>query len=145
MSGAQYAMPAMPAGAEEGILKGLYRLRGEGGQAHLCASGSILLEALRAREILREEYGVEAAVWSATSFQQLQRDGAAVARWNLRHPEKKAKKCWVEQCFAGEEGSVVVASDYAKALPDAVGRYFPRAPVVRRTASRLLIRARKVH
>ena len=125
-----YAMPAMPAGAEDGILQGLYRLRGEGGQAHLCASGSILLEALRAREILREEYGVKVTVWSATSFQQLQRDGAAVARWNLRHPEKKAKQCWVEQCFAAEEGPVVVASDYVKALPDAVGQYFPRAPVV---------------
>ena len=125
-----YAMPPMQAGAEEGILKGLYKLCGEGGQAHLCASGSILLEALRAREILREEYGVEATVWSATSFQQLQRDGAAVVRWNLRHSDKKPKRCWVEQCFSGETGPVVVASDYVKALPDAAVGYFPRAPVV---------------
>jgi pyruvate dehydrogenase E1 component len=124
-----YAMPAMPDGAEEGILRGLYRLRGEGGQVHLCASGSIVLEALKAREIL-QEYDIEADVWSATSWQQLQRDGADVERWNLRHSQEISRLSWVEQCFAGAEGAFVVASDYVKALPDAVARYFPRRPVV---------------
>ena len=124
-----YAMPAMPDGAEEGILRGLYRLRGEGGQVHLCASGSIVLEALKAREIL-QDYDIEADVWSATSWQQLQRDGADVERWNLRHSQEISRLSWVEQCFAGAEGAFVVASDYVKALPDAVARYFPRRPVV---------------
>ena len=125
-----YVMPSMPEGAEEGILRGLYRLRGAGGQVHLCASGSILLEALRAREILREKYDIEADVWSATSWQQLQRDGAEVERWNLRHPQEETRKGWVQQCFVEAEGAFVLASDYVKALPDAVARYFPRNPVV---------------
>ena len=124
-----YAMPAMPEGAEQGILRGLYRLRGSGGQVHLCASGSILIEALRAREML-QDYGIEADVWSATSWQQLQRDGAEVERWNLRHPQEVPQRSWVEQSFAGVTGAFVVASDYVKALPDTVARYFPRAPVV---------------
>ena len=125
-----YVMPSMPEGAEEGILRGLYRLRGTGGQVHLCASGSILLEALRAREILQEKYNIEADVWSATSWQQLQRDGGKVERWNLRHPRQEARQSWVEQCFAGSDGVFVLASDYVKALPDTVARYFPRNPVV---------------
>ena len=125
-----YVMPSMPEGAEEGILRGLYRLRGTGGQVHLCASGSILLEALRAREILQEKYNIEADVWSATSWQQLQRDGGKAERWNLRHPRQEARQSWVEQCFAGSDGVFVLASDYVKALPDTVARYFPRNPVV---------------
>ncbi|MCY3762960.1 MAG: pyruvate dehydrogenase (acetyl-transferring), homodimeric type, partial [Gemmatimonadetes bacterium] len=128
-----YPMPAMPPGAEEGILKGMYRLReapeGCPGRAHLFASGSILNEALRAREILAGRFGVGASVWSITSFRQLHEDGAASERLGLRQEEGAAPKSWIGQCLEGESGSFVIASDYIKALPNSIARWFPRPPV----------------
>ena len=128
-----YPMPAMPPGAEEGILKGMYRLReapeGCSGRAHLFASGSILNEALRAREILAGRFDVGASVWSITSFRQLHEDGAASERLGLRQEEGAAPKSWIGQCLEGESGSFVIASDYIKALPNSIARWFPRPPV----------------
>jgi pyruvate dehydrogenase E1 component len=86
-----YAMPAMPEGAEEGILKGIYRLRRAdpavgGPVVQLFGSGAILREALRAQQILAEQFGVSADVWSVTSYNQLRRDALNVERWNRLHP-----------------------------------------------------------
>ncbi len=128
-----YPMPAMPPGAEEGILRGMYRLReapeGLERRAHLFASGSILNEALRAREILAERFDVGASVWSITSFRQLHEDGGACERVGLRQREGASPKSWIGECLEGESGSFVIASDYIKALPNSIARWFPRPPV----------------
>ena len=128
-----YPMPAMPPGAEEGILKGMYRLReapeGCAGRAHLFASGSIVNEALRAREILAGRFDVGADVWSITSFRQLHEDGAASERLGLRQQEGAPRNSWIGECLEGESGSFVIASDYIKALPNSIARWFPRPPV----------------
>jgi pyruvate dehydrogenase E1 component len=130
----EYAMPPLPQGAEEGVLKGLYLLRGNGSDGssadvHLVASGSILTEALRAGDILEQRYGLHADVWSATSFQQLHREGLEVERWNWLHPECEQRVPWLRQCLNDDEASYVVATDYLKALPESVAHHFPHAPI----------------
>jgi len=130
-----YPMPAMPAGAEQGILRGLYRLRSSSStntelRAQLLGSGAILNEALRAQEMLAERFNVSADVWSVTSFKELYRDGTDVDRWNRLNPEAEPRRSWIEQSLAGTDGVFVVASDYVKALPHSISRWFPRPPVV---------------
>jgi len=125
-----YAMPPMPEGAQEGILKGLYKFRAADGKpgwprAHLFGSGSILREALRAQEILAERFEVAADVWSATSYKNLRCEALAVERWNRLHPEAEPRVPYVTQLLAGETGPVVAASDYLKAVPDQVARWVP--------------------
>ena len=129
----QYEMPPMPEGAsvKDGILKGLYRFRPaekKKGQARaqLLGSGAILLEVLKAQQILAEKYNVAADVWSVTSYQELYRDGHAADRWNRLHPDQKPRVPFVTQCLGGTEGVLVAASDYVKALPDAIDRWLPR-------------------
>ena len=133
-----YAMPDMPDGAEEGILKGLYRLSSGGSsggekerKAHLFGSGSILQQVIIAAQMLAERYGVSADVWSVTSYQQLHRDGIAVDRWNLRHAAGggEQRTSWVGECLQGETGAFVLASDYMKALPNSIAQWFPRTPI----------------
>jgi pyruvate dehydrogenase E1 component len=130
----QYEMPAMPEGAREGILKGMYRLRASGkkkakARAQLLGSGAILNETVKAQEILEERYGVAADVWSVTSFPQLYRDGHAVERWNRLHPGEAPRVSWVAQCLGGSSGPIVSASDYVKLLADGIDRWLPR-PIV---------------
>ena len=125
-----YEMLPMPEGAREGILKGMYRLRSsepKQGQprAHLLGSGPILNEALKAAQIL-SNYNVAADVWSVTSYQELYRDGHAVERWNRLHPGEPLRVPYVTQCLGDVSGPVVAASDYVKALPDAIDRWLPR-------------------
>jgi pyruvate dehydrogenase E1 component len=127
-------MPAMPEGAREGILKGMYRLRASGkkkakARAQLLGSGAILNETVKAQEILEERYGVAADVWSVTSFPQLYRDGHAVERWNRLHPGEAPRVSWVAQCLGGSSGPIVSASDYVKLLADGIDRWLPR-PIV---------------
>ncbi|RMG26416.1 MAG: pyruvate dehydrogenase (acetyl-transferring), homodimeric type, partial [Methanobacteriota archaeon] len=129
-----YPMPPMPKGVEEGILKGLYKFkkapqpRGKKKvvKAHIFGSGSILREALRAQEILYDRYQVAADVWSATSYNLLRKEALEVERWNLLHPDKAPKTPYVTQLLKDEEGPVVAASDYMKALPDQVSRWIPQ-------------------
>ncbi|MBI2187098.1 MAG: pyruvate dehydrogenase (acetyl-transferring), homodimeric type [Acidobacteria bacterium] len=126
-----YDMPAMPEGVREGILKGLYRLRAaepKQGQprAHLLGSGAILNEAIKAQQILAGQYNVAADVWSVTSYQELYREGHAVERWNRLHPGEKPRVPYVTQCLGEVEGAIVAASDYVRALPDAIDRWLPR-------------------
>jgi pyruvate dehydrogenase E1 component len=130
----QYAMPAMPKGAEEGILKGMYRFRETGlpkakARAQLFGSGAILPEVIKAQEILESQYGVGADVWSVTSYGELYREGHACDRWNMLHPAEGAKVPYVAQCLKDAPGVFVAASDYLKALPDAIDRWVPR-PIV---------------
>ncbi|MDA0334598.1 MAG: pyruvate dehydrogenase (acetyl-transferring), homodimeric type [bacterium] len=129
-----YAMPAMPAGAEEGILRGMYRVRASAHsrrrkRAHLFGSGAILNEALKAQQVLEAEYGVAADVWSITSYKQLHEDGAEAERWNLLHANEPAKLPYVSRCLQGSTGAFVLASDFVRALPDSIARWFPTPPV----------------
>jgi pyruvate dehydrogenase E1 component len=129
-----YEMPSMPDGAREGILKGMYRLRvseKKQGQprAHLLGSGAILNEVLRAQQILADRYDVAADVWSVTSYQELYRDGHAAERWNRLHPGEKPRVPYVTQCLGDADGALVAASDYLKALPDAIDQWLPQGIV----------------
>jgi pyruvate dehydrogenase E1 component len=129
-----YPMPLMPEGSEEGILRGMYRYRPSTNadadlQAHLFGSGAILNQALRAQEILGERFNVAADVWSITSFKELYSDGTACDRWNRLHTEDQHRRPWVRQSLRDTNGVYVVASDYVKALPQSIGKWFPKAPV----------------
>jgi pyruvate dehydrogenase E1 component len=126
-----YLMPPMPEGAAEGILKGLYRLKGSENKkaqlrAQLFGSGAILNEALKAQALLEEKYGVAADVWSITSYKELYRDGHEVERWNRLHPLEPPRVPYVSSCLKDAPGVCVAASDYVKALPDSISRWFPR-------------------
>ena len=124
-----YPMPAMPAQAEEGILKGLYKFRPGAGklphQAHLLGSGPILREALRAQEILAERFDVSADVWSATSYKLLRNDALRTRRWNVLHPAEPPRKCFVEQTFSNEKGPFIAVSDNMKLVPDQIAPWVP--------------------
>ena len=98
-----YVHPAMPEGAREGILRGMYRVReaqGERERVQLLGSGTILREVLAAAELLRDDFQVDADVWSVTSFSELRREGSEVERWNLLHPSEPQRLTAVEECLA---------------------------------------------
>src|SRR5687767_7567210 len=126
----QYEMPPMPEGSRDGILKGMYKLRGADNgkpklKAQLLGSGAILNEVLAAQKML-EKYDVAADVWSVTSYQELYRDGHACDRWNMLHPDQEPRKPYVTQCFENLPGVFVAASDYLKVLPDSIDQWMPR-------------------
>jgi pyruvate dehydrogenase E1 component len=130
-----YRMPAMPEGAEEGILKGMYKLRASEdrraeAKAHLLASGAIVNEALAAQRLLETDFGVACDVWSVTSFKNLYWDALAAERWNLRHPEQAPRPSFLQRQLGGEKGVFVAATDYLKALPGIVSRWIPGRTVV---------------
>ena len=121
------------AGAEQGILKGLYLLKdggknaGKGLRVQLMGSGTILREVIAAAALLRADFNVTADVWSATSYNELRRDGMAVERWNRLHPIAPRRKSWVELCLDGHEGPVIASTDYVRNFPDQVREYVQAA------------------
>jgi pyruvate dehydrogenase E1 component len=126
-----YAMPAMPDGAREGILKGMYRYRAAANprsklRAQLFGSGAILNEAIKAQEYLEEHWGVSADVWSVTSYKALYGDGLEAERWNRLHPNEEPRVPYVTECLADAPGALVAATDYLKALPNLVSKWMPR-------------------
>jgi len=124
-----YAMPQMPQGCEEGILRGLYRYRSApSGKAtvHLFGSGPILNEALRAQEILAEKYGVQADVWSVTSYNELRRDALAAERWNRLHPAEPEQQPHILTALKEAEGPIVAATDFMKVVPDQLSPWLGR-------------------
>ena len=127
-----YAHPAMPDGAEEGIRKGMYLLREASGvdqnapRVQLLGSGTILREVIAAADLLAQDFGVASDVWSAPSFTELRREGLDTDRWNLLHPAEPPRKSYVERCLADRSGPVVAASDYMKAFADGIRAYVPR-------------------
>jgi len=126
-----YAMPAMPKGVEEGILKGMYKFRAAANRkskmrAQLFGSGAILNEALRAQDILEKNYGVAADVWSVTSYKCLYTDAIETERWNRLHPDDTPRVPYVTQCLEDEQGVLVAASDYLKVLPAMISKWSPR-------------------
>ncbi|MBK1673564.1 pyruvate dehydrogenase (acetyl-transferring), homodimeric type [Ectothiorhodospira shaposhnikovii] len=123
-----YPQPVMPEGAEEGIRKGLYLFReGAAGEprVQLMGSGTILREVIAAADLLRNDFGVEADIWSATSFNELARDGRDTERWNMLHPGADPRRSWVTQCLEGRQGPVVASTDYVRAFADQIRAWVP--------------------
>jgi pyruvate dehydrogenase E1 component len=124
-----YPQPEMPEGAAEGIVRGLYRLRGASEErrhrVQLLGSGTILQRVLRAQELLAEHHDVAADVWSAPSYQQLRAQALEVERWNRLHPEEAPRQPYVVDCLEPHDGPVVAASDFMKAVPDQIARWVP--------------------
>jgi pyruvate dehydrogenase E1 component len=131
-----YEHPAMPQGAEQGILKGMYLLRESKSKAkvraQLLGSGTILREVEAAAELLEKDWGVAADVWSATSFTELRRDGLAAERWNMLHPEAKPRASLVAEILQKRPaGPVIAASDYMKTFADQIRPFIPKDRVYR--------------
>jgi len=125
-----YTHPSMPAGAEAGILKGMYLLQdgtdGKRPRVQLLGSGTILREVIGAAELLRNDLGVSADVWSAPSFTELRREGIEIERWNMLHPTSKQRRSYVDECLADRPGPVIAASDYMRTFADQIRPYVPR-------------------
>jgi pyruvate dehydrogenase E1 component len=125
-----YPMPAMPDGAEPGILEGLYCVSAappsDGPQATVLFSGTLWSAAVDARDELATRYGVAVDLWSATSYQQLRTDAIDVERWNRLHPDTTPRVPIVTKRLSGRRGPVVAVSDYLRAVPDQVARWVPR-------------------
>ncbi len=123
-----YAQPSLPAGVEADVVKGLYRFathapKGKSvGRVRLLGSGTILREVIAAAELLAAEWQVEAEVWSATSFAELDREAREVERFNRLHPSEDARTSHVARCLAGGE-PVIAASDYVRAWPQLAGAH----------------------
>ncbi|WP_428307155.1 pyruvate dehydrogenase (acetyl-transferring), homodimeric type [Lacipirellula sp.] len=121
-----YEMPEMPAGCEEGIIRGMYKLssnEAEGGslRVQLFGSGPILRESIRAADILKTKYNVSSDVWSVTSYNQLRRDAQECERWNMLNPEKPRRHSYLQEQIDATEGPIIAASDYMRILPDQLG------------------------
>ncbi len=127
-----YTMEAMPEGAREGVLKGMYRFRRSvlksakiKTKVHLLGSGPLLRYAVKAQEMLAEKYGVAADVWSVTSYKELRRDALECERWNRLHPTARPRKSYLEQLLANESGVFIAVSDYMKSWTEQIGRWVP--------------------
>ena len=123
-----YAHPAMPKGAEEGIIKGMYLLKGGGKRrkkVQLMGSGAILNEVIEAGKLLDKDWSVDADIWSVTSFSELSREATDVDRWNMLHPLKDAKVSFIEKSLKDRRGPVVAATDYIRAFPDQIRKWVP--------------------
>jgi pyruvate dehydrogenase E1 component len=126
-----YPHPAMPAGVEDGIQRGIYPLRratlgDDVPRVQLIGSGSILRQVLAAAERLESEFDIGADVWSATSFGELRKDGIACDRWNLLHPSEPQRVPYVTAQLAASRGPIVAASDFMRAYPDLIRNWVPR-------------------
>jgi len=125
-----YEMPAMPAGCEEGIIRGIYRYSSvEAGKkatrVQLFGSGAILREVLRAQKILAEKYDVPSDVWSVTSYKELWRDAQACERWNMLHPTETPQVSFYQKALTGVSGPFLAASDNVRSVPMLVDTWTP--------------------
>jgi pyruvate dehydrogenase E1 component len=124
-----YTQPPMPDGVEEGIVRGLYRVRaapdGHAHQAQILASGPMVLQALEAQQLLAEHHDVGATVWSAPGWKQLRDDALACERWNRLHPAEPPRTPYVTECLADSSGPIVGVSDWVRAVPDGIARFVP--------------------
>ncbi|MGA0586929.1 pyruvate dehydrogenase (acetyl-transferring), homodimeric type [Dyella sp. KRB-257] len=137
-----YPHPDMPAGCEEGIIKGMYLLRDSGlgtrdsgkgkGKSkatapcvQLLGSGTILREAIAAAELLEKDFGVHADIWSCPSFSELRRDGFDAERWNRLHPEAEPRVPYVTGLLQERAGPVIAATDYVREFADQIRAFIP--------------------
>ena len=144
-----YAQPSLPDGAADGIIRGMYRLAGQGAEdaprVRLIGAGTILREVMAAAEILSRDYGIGADIYSATSFSELARDAAAVERENRLKPSAAPAKSYVETLLPGS-APVIAASDYVRAVPGQIAPYIDAKMTILgtdgfgRSASRVALR-----
>ncbi len=126
-----YVHPEMPAGAEAGIVKGLYQLKagnktGKNGlRVQLMGAGSILREVEAAAELLRADFGVESDIWSVTSVNELTREAQSIERWNRYHPTETPRKAYVTQVLESAGGPFVISTDYLKNYSEQLRHYIP--------------------
>ncbi|MFT3905463.1 MAG: pyruvate dehydrogenase (acetyl-transferring), homodimeric type [Steroidobacteraceae bacterium] len=123
-----YAQPALPKGAEAGILKGAYLLKSGGKgkvRATLLGSGTILREVIAAAELLEKEFNIPSDIYSVTSFSELRREALDVERWNLLNPGEKPRSSYVSELFGSTEGPVIAATDYMRNVPDQIRQWLP--------------------
>jgi pyruvate dehydrogenase E1 component len=124
-----YSHPDMPTGVEEGIKKGLYRYSTTDGPSgkhvNLMGSGTILMQAIKAAELLQNDFGVTADIWSAPSFNELARDGQDADRWNRLNPLGETRKAYVTTALEGAKGPIIVATDYMKSYAEQIRAYIP--------------------
>jgi pyruvate dehydrogenase E1 component len=125
-----YPHPGMPEGVEEGILRGMYKLRTleakKGARrVRLLGSGAILREVEAGAQLLADDFGVSSEIWSVTSFTELRREGLDAERWSMLHPEQPRRPSYVEQALAKGVGPVIAATDYMKAIPDGIRQFVP--------------------
>ncbi|EAQ77517.1 pyruvate dehydrogenase (acetyl-transferring), homodimeric type [Blastopirellula marina] len=127
-----YQMPAMPAGAEEGIVRGIYKFNSLDSakgktRVQLFGSGPILRCVLDAQQILADKYNISSDVWSVTSYTELRRDAHACQRWNMLHPLETPRKSYLEEVMEGVQGPFIASSDNVRALPEQIRDYLPGA------------------
>jgi pyruvate dehydrogenase E1 component len=124
-----YAMPEMPAGSEEGILRGLYKFSvgkpSEKAKIHLFGSGSIMNCVIEAQKILEERYGFSVDVWGATNYKRLRLEALHARRWNMLHPDKPKRVSYVESVLANEKGYFISASDNVRLVPEQILPWVP--------------------
>ena len=125
-----YEHPAMPDGAEQGILKGMYSFKkaadGKAPRVQLLGSGAILREVIAAADMLKKDWGVDADIWSCPSFTLLAREGNDTARWNLLHPAEKPRLSYVEQCLKDTKGPIIASTDYIRSFAEQIRPLMPR-------------------
>ena len=121
-----YTQPAMPEGAEEGIVKGMYKFaeadKGDK-KVTLMGAGTILNEVIAAAEILKDQFDVQSDIWSLTSVNELVREGQSVDRWNMLHPTKKAKTAYITEQLGDCKAPVIASTDYMKAYSEQMRAY----------------------
>lgn len=123
-----YPHPALPKGAEDGITRGMYLLQKPAkgkARVQLIGSGAILREVISAAALLQDEFDIGANIWSATSFNELRREGLAVERWNLLHPTRKPRIPYVTALLKDPGLPAVAASDYMKIYADQIRAFVP--------------------
>ena len=125
-----YPHPPMPKDSQEGILRGMYRLRSTENRAklrvQLLGGGAILREVEAAAEMLRDDYDIAADIWSVTSFNELARDGQEAARHNYRHPLDEKRKSFVEMSLGNAAGPVIAATDYIRLYAEQIRAFVPQ-------------------
>ncbi|MFC4520978.1 pyruvate dehydrogenase (acetyl-transferring), homodimeric type [Cupriavidus pinatubonensis] len=129
-----YEHPAMPEGAANDILKGMYAFRrageGTGPRVQLLGAGTIFREVIAAADMLEQDWGVQADLWGCPSFTELAREGNAAARWNLLHPDETPRQSHVEHCLTDTRGPVIASTDYVRMLAEQIRPFVPRAYTV---------------
>ncbi len=126
-----YIQPRMPKDVEEGIIRGMYKLRdgklGEYPRVQLLGSGPILREALAAADLLEKDWKVDADVWSVTSYSELRKDAEDKTRWNIFHPDEEYQVPYVTKCMEYARGPVVAVSDYVRLVAEQIAAFIPNA------------------
>lgn len=126
-----YEMPPMPAGVEEGIIRGMYKLNTVEATAkeklhvQLLGSGAILRSVQMAQKLLAEKFGVGSTVWSVTSYKELRKNAHACRRWNMLHPNQRPHASYIEQQFEGAQGPFIAASDNVRAVAEQIDPWVP--------------------